>query len=379
MTFEELKKLMEEYPETMSANERMSKYMKGEEVDHIPCILQGPEYAVANVLGYTAKECKTQYEVRREVTKAEYEEFGRGNFNVDLGLKRMGAALGSNLYQPEDSINYIDKFILDDLSELDKLEIPDPRTTPILKELIENGKRMKEDLPFIGIGGGVAGPISTAISILPVEKFLKATRKDPEKVHKLLDFVVDCNLRFVQVLKEEFKEISIGICDPVTCTDIISKKQFEEFSLPAFRKLVDGIKEITGSYPSVHICGSTNRIWADLATCGMDAFSVDNCEDLAEAKAVFGNLMPIIGNVDPVNVMKNGSIEDVIEACIECLKKAADSPQGYVLGTGCQVPKGTPRENMYAFLYAARKYGKNAKKGEVPQAILDLEKDNKKY
>ena len=374
MTFEELKELMAEYPETMSVNERMSKYMKGEVVDHIPSLLQGPEYAVANVLGYTAKECKTQYEVRREVTRAEYEEFGRGSFNVDLGLKRMGAALGSNLYQPEDSINYIDEFILDDLADLDKLEIPDPRTNPILKELIENGKRMKEDLPFIGIGGGVAGPMTTAIAIYPVEKLLKATRKDPEGVHKLLEFTVACNLRFVQVLKEEFGEISIGICDPVTCMDIISKKQFDEFSLPAFKKLVAGIKEITGEYPSVHICGSSKEIWPDIVACGIEAFSVDNCEDLAEAKEEFGESMTIIGNVDPVNVMKNGTIDDVIAAAIECLKKAADNPQGFVLGTGCQVPKGTPRENMYAFLYAARKYGKDAQKGKMPQAILDLEK-----
>lgn len=373
MTFEELKKLMDEYPETMGANERMSKYMSGEKVDHIPCILQGPEYAVAHVLGYTAKECKLQYEVRREVTRAEYEEFGRGNFTVDLGLKRMGAALGSNLYQPEDSINYIDKFILDDLDDLDKLEIPDPRTTPILKELIENGHRMKKDLPFIGIGGGVAGPISTAVGVYPVEKFLKATRKNPEGIHKLLDFCVDCNLRFIEVLKEEFENISIGICDPVTSTSIISKKQFDEFSLPAFKKLVDGIVEITGEPPFVHICGTTKQIWPAMIDCGIETFSVDNIEDIGEAKEILGNHMAIVGNVDPVNVLRNGSIDDVIEAVKECLKKAADSPKGYVLGTGCQVPKGVPRENMYAFLYAARRYGRGAQIAKMPDGILDID------
>ena len=34
----------------------------------------------------------------------------------------------------------------------------------------------------------------------------------------------------------------------------------------------------------------------------------------------------------------------------DCIMKAADSPRGFVLATGCEVPINTPHENMVAFL-----------------------------
>ena len=49
MTYEELKKEMELYPETMTDGERMQKYAAGEEVDHIPFSIQSNEEAMANI------------------------------------------------------------------------------------------------------------------------------------------------------------------------------------------------------------------------------------------------------------------------------------------------------------------------------------------
>ena len=42
----------------------------------------------------------------------------------------------------------------------------------------------------------------------------------------------------------------------------------------------------------------------------------------------------------------------------ECIDKAIDSPKGYILSTGCQIPKGTPIENVEIFMEAGRKYGR---------------------
>jgi uroporphyrinogen decarboxylase len=41
-----------------------------------------------------------------------------------------------------------------------------------------------------------------------------------------------------------------------------------------------------------------------------------------------------------------------------CLKKAHDSPKGYLLGLGCELPIKTPPENVHALIDAARIYGK---------------------
>ena len=80
--------------------------------------------------------------------------------------------------------------------------------------------------------------------------------------------------------------------------------------------------------------------------------------------------MTISGNVPPVEVMLNGSIDDVIESVRQCLLKASDSPNGFILDVGCQLPISTPRENVYAYIYAAKKYGRHAKKGQLCGGLL---------
>jgi uroporphyrinogen decarboxylase len=35
-----------------------------------------------------------------------------------------------------------------------------------------------------------------------------------------------------------------------------------------------------------------------------------------------------------------------------------DSPAGFILGSGCEVPINTPPENIDALIMAARKYGR---------------------
>ena len=49
----------------------------------------------------------------------------------------------------------------------------------------------------------------------------------------------------------------------------------------------------------------------------------------------------------------------------------SDSPKGFILATGCQLPIGTPEENVDAFIYAARKYGRRAKLGQMPKGIQE--------
>lgn len=175
----------------------------------------------------------------------------------------------------------------------------------------------------------------------------------------------------MEVFCREFGPCPTSIADPVTCSAIFSKKQFDEFSLPYLKRLVDGINDIMKIPPTVHICGPTKAIWDDLGNLNISAFSVDNCEDIEETKKILGDRKMVVGNVPPVDIMCNGTIDEVIEACKESIRKAADSPMGFQLSTGCQVPLGTPRANMDAFVYAARKYGRGARKGQLPKGILE--------
>src|SRR5699024_5024647 len=139
---------------------------------------------------------------------------------------------------------------------------------------------------------------------------------------KLLDYSVQCSLAWVDAVCKEIGPVSVSIADPFTSTSVINKNQFQEISEPHLKDLIEGTKKITGEMPSIHICGKSKEIWDNIANLGIKSFSIDNCEDLEELKKCVGNKVPIVGNVPPVEVLRYGTINDVIESVKDCITKA---------------------------------------------------------
>ena len=354
MDYVELKKRMSQQTVEMSPGERMKAYLAGEEVDMLPYAMVLPEPALAGVYGYTTGQMARDFEVFVDVINRRDKDFGLNGVNQRLSLRSMGAAMGSVLSIPEHGIDSIEKFVLQDYQEFDKLRIPDFDHNPILAPMLENARRIKERFPEQKISTGVVGPFSTAAAIRSLDQILRDTKKHKDELNELLGLGVAASLAWVKRFTDEFGGASASISDPVTCTDILSRKQFEEFSYPHLKNLVEGLTEITGYKPSIHICGHSKAIWEDIANIGVASFSIDDIEDMGEAKLQMGDRIMIAGNVAPVRAFLLGSIDDVIEAVRSCIEKAADSPKGYLLTSGCQIPIGTPRENLDAYIYAAR-------------------------
>lgn len=352
----------------MTPAERMAEYRKGKEVDCIPYGFLAADGAMASIWGYSRGDLRRSFEAKCDLIQRKKEAYGFTGLSVPMGLRGIGAAAGSKLAYPEYRTDYVEQYVAEDYRNLDFSEPLDLRKAKNALEKIEEGKRLMEAFPEMQIGTDVAGPITTAVSMRPVELVLRDMRKDPEHLHKLLDYAVDASLAWVKLFMEETGCQKVGISDPVTSMDVLGYRYFTEFSKPYFAKLFSGIMEITGKKPSVHICGHTKKIWQDLAELGVVNFSLDNCEDLAEAKACVGDRMFLSGNVAPVDVMLNGTIDDVMDAVQVCIQKGADSPAGYMLMTGCQVPIGTPKENLDAYVLAAHIYGKEAQIGKKCKA-----------
>lgn len=355
--------------EEMTPGERMREYQAGREVDYLPYSLLSCDQALAEVFGYTTGMVGRDFELMAEVIRRKRDEFGMDGLHVGLGLRTVGAALGSKLHVPEHGIDHVKEYVLTDYQGFDRLEIVDPYKNPTLSKRLETAKKLRERFPEMALSTGVAGPISTAAAMRPAENILRDTRRNPQMLKKLLDLAVDSSLKWVEVFCREFGAVDVSLSDPVTCMDVLSKKQFDEFSYPYLKKLTEGIKKITGSTPGAHICGKTKPIWEELKALGLSGFSIDNCEDLTEAKSVLGEAMMLMGNVPPVDVMREGTVEEVEAACKVCISKCGDSPMGFQLDTGCQLPIGTKRENIEAFIAAVKRYGRGAKKGCLPKGL----------
>lgn len=336
-------------------------------MDYIPFSMFLGNETLCEIYGYKTSEMHSNFEIYAEIIERKKEDFNMSRVSVGLGLRTLGAAMGSTLFHPEHGFERIDEHILQDYDDWDKMDRADSHNNKILTPLLEKATKVRERFPEIPLSTGVVGPLSTVVAIRPIEKVLRDTRKNLKKLKELISPSADNSLGWLKAFTKEFGASAVSIADSVTCTDILSLNQFEEFSFPQLKRLVIGIKNTTGLKPSLHIYGHTKGIWEYLKGLEISSFSVDNCEDLAEVRKVLGETMTIVGNVPPVYVLKFGSIDDVIKSVKDCIQKCAVSPKGYILSTGCSVAMGTPKENLEAYIYAAKIYGKGARRiGEMP-------------
>ncbi|MEG0642222.1 MAG: uroporphyrinogen decarboxylase family protein [Clostridium sp.] len=340
----------------MTPRERMEAFSKGEEIDRIPC-MPSMGVTMANLMGVSNYEYYHSADKIADLEVFLFEKIGHDSVGVGTTLRGVAEALGSKIAYPTNGISYLEEPILKDIREVENLSPADPLKDGKLPLAFEAlGKVIKRIGHLVEVGSDIAGPLSAAAAVVGTENLMKGMIKYPDKVHTLLEIVTETNLRIIRQFAS--MGVGLGMSDPISSTSMISLARYKEFSMPYQKKCVDKMREITGQGTSIHICGKSSKLWEDILKTGVTSFSIDNVEDLKEAKLVLGKEVCIAGNVDPVNIMRNGSVQDVLEASKKCIMEAYDSPNGFVLSTGCQIPMGTPIENIQAMMEAARIYGK---------------------
>jgi uroporphyrinogen decarboxylase len=91
---------------------------------------------------------------------------------------------------------------------------------------------------------------------------------------------------------------------------------------------------------------------------GVAALSLDSPEtgvDLAKAAEKVPEDIVIMGNVNPTAVMKNSQPEKVREVTTRLLEQMRNHPN-FLLSTACDLPPGTPIDNMLEFMKTAREF-----------------------
>lgn len=341
----------------MTPKERMEAVLTGKPYDRVPCSISVSNQA-GKLVGIRHWECYFSAEHTALTQLAAYQIFGVEAVTVGPGLQGIAEAAGSTVVLPkEENTVYIAEPAIKEISDLERLEIPDPwrqgRLPVQLKAIEILAERLGREVPVVT---NIAGPFTTAANIRGTEVFLKDLYRHPEFVHRLLKFALDSTVAYVREAAKFGAKVTIA--DPTASATLISPKQFHEFAFPYLQTLMEVSRQLTGSAPTLHICGNTKKIWQDMAATGAGILSLDDVIDLAEAKREVGHQVALLGNVKPTASMYLGNPEDVVRDVKSCLGKAYDNPRGYILALGCGLPMGAPVENIHALFRAAREFGR---------------------
>jgi uroporphyrinogen decarboxylase len=131
--------------------------------------------------------------------------------------------------------------------------------------------------------------------------------------------------------------------DPSASGDMISKKIFEEFSVPYLQKTYDWFKS-KGLQTTLHICGDINDRIDLIPETHTDILSVDYKVDILRAAKILDGRIVIGGNVDPAGVILMEEPETIRSAYEKIINDLEGYP--YILMAGCGIPQHTPLENI---------------------------------
>jgi uroporphyrinogen-III decarboxylase len=91
-----------------------------------------------------------------------------------------------------------------------------------------------------------------------------------------------------------------------------------------------------------------------MAKTGAAVISLDQCMNLRKVRSLVGSDVTIGGNIDPINVMRFGTPEDVHTEVNRLLSENGN--RRYVVMTGCSIPPDAPLDNLLAAVQAVRDY-----------------------
>jgi MtaA/CmuA family methyltransferase len=327
----------------MNGRERILAVLKGETPDQLPFMPITMMFA-ADLIGKKYLDYATDYRVLAEGQLRVAEEFDCDYVNTMSDPAIEAADCGATVKFYPDQPPAIDEenALLADKTKLARLKIPDPTAGKRMLNRIQGVALLKERVKGAKlVEGWIEGPIAEAADLRGINTVMLDFYDDPQFVRDLFEFVLQMELRFAKAQVEAGAEM-IGIGD--AAASLIGPKFYEEFVWEFEKKMVDGVKAL-GARPRLHICGNTRRILEGIGRLECDIVDLDFLAPVSEGRAKMGVSQTLLGNIDPVRVLRDGTPQSVYDAAAECHRQAGP---GFVVSAGCEVTRDTRHENLRA-------------------------------
>lgn len=328
----------------MTKKEIVSTLLNGKIPPRLPVMPITMMFA-ADQIGKPYGEYAVNHKVMVEAQIATAEKFGFDYVSVISDPAREAADFGAKIHYFPDQPPAVDesKAFLLDKSRLASLKLPDPLGGGRMHDRIKGLELLKRKTGNdLFIEGWVEGPCAEASDLRGINNIMTDFFDDEKFIRDLFALVVENAANFAKSQIEAGADI-IGVGD--AAASLVGPQIYEEFVFPYEKKLIDRIHAM-GSLVRLHICGNIGDLIGDIGKLGADIVDVDSMVSMKHAREKTGEKQILLGNINPVTVLKNGNPDLIFAELKKCYD---DAGSNYILGAGCEVPRGTPEENVKTF------------------------------
>jgi MtaA/CmuA family methyltransferase len=333
----------------VTGKQRILAKLRGEPTDSLPLMPITMMFA-ADLAGARYLDYARDHRVLADAQVAVAERFGFDYVSAISDPAREASDLGATVEwfdnQPPAIVE--SRALLDEKSKLSNLRLPDPDAPGRMRDRVAAVQLLAERSGETRIvEGWVEGPCAMSADLRGLNTLMLDFFDDGPFVEALFDFTVRMEIAFARAQVEAGATL-IGVGD--AAASLVGPGLYTQYVLPREQSLIAAIHAL-GVPVRLHICGNTKRIVEGMGQTGADIIDLDFPTPLGHARRAMRETQVLLGNIDPVRALRDGTPESVEAALGECYRQAGAA---YICGAGCEIPRGTPHANVDAMARFAR-------------------------
>lgn len=339
----------------MRGKERIERMIRGEATDSLPFMPITMMFA-ADLSNTPYHNYATDYRALVDAQLRVADRFDIDHVSCISDPAREAADCGATIHYFDNQPPAIDETnaILADKARLLTLAQPDPLGGGRMHDRVQAAALFAETIrDDKTIEGWIEGPCAEAADLRGINRIMMDFYEDPDFVRDLFEFVLAMEIAFAQAQVDAGATL-IGIGD--AAASLVGPEIYNEFVWPYERKLIDAVHAM-GVPIRLHICGDIRPILTEIGKLGCEIVDLDYMVPVADARAAMDPNQVLLGNIEPVGLLRNAAPDRITSAIAQC---HADAGPRYIVGAGCEVPRDTPTENLRALQHYARSHRPNA-------------------
>lgn len=327
----------------MNELENFRKLLDGNNQEWTPFMPLTMMFA-ADLIGRSYREYASNARIQTEGQLKVAEIFGTSHISAISDPAVEASDLGAAILVPENAPPALleENALLKDKKSLVSLNIVKPEEGRRMSNRLEAVRLLSEkSAGNLIVEGWVEGPCAEAADLRGINHLMMDFYDDPDFVGDLMDFITEQEILFALRQLDQGAHI-IGIGD--AASSLIGPDLYGEFVFPRTGRYVKAIHE-AGGLVRLHICGDINALYSHIAELDVDMIDLDSMCSIGNARKILGKGTAISGNLNPVSELKDSIPDRILSRLTDC---RAEAEGRYVIAAGCEIPRGTPFDNMEA-------------------------------
>ena len=296
--------------------------------------------------GRSVLDAVTSSQHHYEAVKALAEKYPTAASTMIMDLSIEAEAFGAQIRFDEHEVPSVAARMVTNRDEIDRLEVPSISHGRLRQRIAatEQAAQYITDRPVFAV---CIGPFSLAARLFDVSETMMATLLEPESIMRLTGTCTQFLITYCQHLKSAGANAVI-IAEPVA--GMVSRDLCTQFSSSFIAEIVCAVQD-SHFKVILHNCGETDTLLLSMQGTGAAALHFGAKCNLPQALAQLPEDLLIMGNLDPVGVLRMGQPDYVRNETRWLLEETA-AHKNFILSSGCDVPPSTPPENIDAFFGA---------------------------